>query len=404
MKSIDKTTDGISSLLPNHPIRISNLHNTTIMIKVKKEGIILTKSELEFENEGILNPAVIREGDSVHIFYRAVQLWNQSTIGYCRLDGPLTVAERRSEPLIIPEFEYESHGVEDPRIVKIDDTYYMSYTGYDGINARGALATSKDLVHFTKRGLIVPPISYAHFVYLVESARKVNENYYNNHKFYYQESDPGEKILLWDKNVVFFPRRINGNLVFLHRIRPGIQLVSIKELKDLTPEFWKDYFQHFHDHIVMDPIHKHESSYIGSGCPPIETEQGWILIYHGVEETENGLVYAACAALLDLNDPSKELSRLPEVLFKPDNEWELHGTIDNVCFPTGTTLFGGTLFIYYGAADSCIACASLNLDALITELLANSDNERKSATIDKIVERPKVHALNKSSKNKKNEN
>jgi len=64
------------------------------MIEVKKEGVILSKTELEFENEGVLNPAVIRIGDSVHIFYRAVQLWNQSTIGYCRLDGPLNIAER----------------------------------------------------------------------------------------------------------------------------------------------------------------------------------------------------------------------------------------------------------------------------------------------------------------------
>lgn len=373
------------------------------MIEVRKEGIVLAKSELEFENEGILNPAVIREGDSVHIFYRAVQLWNQSTIGYCRLDGPLNVAERWEKPFIIPEFDYESQGVEDPRIVKIDDTYYMSYTGYDGTNARGALATSKDLLHFTKQGLIVPPITYANFVYLVESAHRVNENYYHNHKFYYQESDPDERILLWDKNVVFFPRRINGNLVFLHRIRPGIQLVSIKELKDLTPEFWKDYFNNFHDHIVMDPIHKHESSYIGSGCPPIETEHGWVLIYHGVEETENGLVYSACAALLDLNDPSKELARLPEVLFKPDNEWELRGTIDNVCFPTGTALFGGTLFIYYGAADSCIACASLKLRDLVNELLANSSVESKHMDVAGTAEIPKAHALHKSSKKQKNE-
>jgi len=371
------------------------------MIEVRKEGIVLAKSELEFENEGILNPAVIREGDSVHIFYRAVQLWNQSTIGYCRLDGPLNVAERWEKPFIIPEFDYESQGVEDPRIVKIDDTYYMSYTGYDGTNARGALATSKDLLHFTKHGLIVPPITYANFVYLVESAHRVNENYYHNHKFYYQESDPDERILLWDKNVVFFPRRINGNLVFLHRIRPGIQLVSIKELKDLTPEFWKDYFNNFHDHIVMDPIHKHESSYIGSGCPPIETEHGWVLIYHGVEETENGLVYSACAALLDLNDPSKELARLPEVLFKPDNEWELRGTIDNVCFPTGTALFGGTLFIYYGAADSCIACASLKLRDLVNDLLANSGVESKHMDVAGTAEIPKAHALHKSSKKQK---
>ena len=370
------------------------------MIDVKKEGIVLTKSGLEFENEGVLNPAVIREGDSVHMYYRAVQVHNQSTIGYCRLDGPMNIAERWTKPLMVPEFDYESHGVEDPRIVKIEDTYYMSYTGYDGTNARGALATSKDLIHFTKHGLIVPTISYPEFVSLLQLGAAVHENYCQNHKFYYQEADAEKKIVLWDKNVIFFPRRINGKLVFLHRIRPGIQLVSINNIEELTENFWRDYFRNFQDHIVMDPVYNHESSYIGGGCPPIETEHGWLLIYHGVETTENRIIYSASAALLDLNDPTKELARLPEVLFKPEHEWELFGEVDNVCFPTGTALFGDTLFIYYGAADSYIACASLKLKALIDELLMNSTSE---PTIIKAVDITNLHKSKSPSKKKKNE-
>jgi predicted GH43/DUF377 family glycosyl hydrolase len=332
---------------------------------------------LEFENEGVLNPAVIREGDSVHLFYRAVRKGNHSSIGYCRLDGPLTVAERWDKPVMVPEFEYESQGVEDARVVKIDDQYYMTYTAYDGINARGALATSIDLWHFTKQGLIVPPITYAEFVYLAESAGKVNENYYHNHKFYYQEADPEKKIMLWDKNVIFFPRKINGKLAFLHRIRPGIQIVFVNSLKELTKEFWKNYFLNLQEHIVLDPVYAHELSYIGSGCPPIETEHGWLLIYHGVEETDRGLIYSACAALLDLNDPSKELARLPYVLFSPEYEWELYGDVNNVVFPTGTALFGNTLFIYYGAADTHIACASVSLSALLAELLTYTIRNEK---------------------------
>jgi len=69
----------------------------------------------------------------------------------------------------------------------------MTYTGYDGTNAQGALATSKDLIHFKKKGIIVSPITYSRFVSLVESGGKVNENYYRNHKFYYEHSDPGKK-------------------------------------------------------------------------------------------------------------------------------------------------------------------------------------------------------------------
>jgi predicted GH43/DUF377 family glycosyl hydrolase len=339
------------------------------MIEVNKTGVLLAPRNLEFESDGVLNPAVIRIGDSVHIFYRAVRKGNHSTIGYCRLDGPLTIAERWDKPIMVPKFDYESQGVEDARIVKIDDLFYMTYTAYDGTNARGALATSKDLRHFTKKGIIVPPITYAQFVFLAESAGKVNRNYYRNHKFYYQKADPERKIMLWDKNVIFFPRKINGNFVFLHRIRPGIQIVSVNNLKELTKEFWEKYFLQMEEDIVMDPIYKHESNYIGGGCPPIETEHGWLLIYHGVEETKIGRVYSACAALLDLNDPSLELARLPYALFSPEYNWELIGEVNNVVFPTGTALFGDTLFIYYGAADSLIACASLKISELLTELL-----------------------------------
>jgi predicted GH43/DUF377 family glycosyl hydrolase len=150
----------------------------------------------------------------------------------------------------------------------------------------------------------------------------------------------------------------------------------VESLKELTKEFWEDYFINLQEHIVLDPVYPHESSYIGSGCPPIETEHGWLLIYHGVEETDHGIVYSACAALLDLNDPSKELARLPYVLFSPEYDWEVFGEVNNVVFPTGTALFGNTLFIYYGAADTTIACASVSLSALLAELLAcSSKNE-----------------------------
>lgn len=109
------------------------------MLRVKREGIILGKTGLWFENEGVMNPAVIADGDMVHLFYRAVRQGNYSTIGYCRLEGPLTVAVRNETPLIVPEYTYERQGVEDPRIVRLDGCYYLTYTAYDGLNARGRL-------------------------------------------------------------------------------------------------------------------------------------------------------------------------------------------------------------------------------------------------------------------------
>lgn len=339
------------------------------MITVKKEGVILKETKLEFENDGVLNPAILQDGNTVHVFYRGVRRGNYSTIGYAKLEGPLNVIDRKQEPLIIPSNEEEVHGIEDPRIVKIEDTYYMTYTAYDGVNALGCYATSIDLIKFEKHGVIVPQLNYHEFNRLTQCNGHLNDKYnrFNVHDDDINVSD--RKNFLSDKNVVFFPRLINGKFTFLHRIRPDIQIASVENLKDLNKDFWTQYLLHFKEHILMTSVHEHEISYIGGGCPPIETKAGWLLIYHGVHDSAQGYVYAACAALLDLDDPTKEISRLPYPLFKPDLQWELSGYVNNVVFPTGTSLFDGRLYIYYGAADKRIAVASVDFEELITELL-----------------------------------
>jgi beta-1,2-mannobiose phosphorylase / 1,2-beta-oligomannan phosphorylase len=348
------------------------------MITVRKEGIILQKTILHFENEGVLNPAAIRDGILVHLLYRAVSEGNHSSIGYCRLDGPLKIQDRKEQPILVPEFDYESHGVEDPRVVKIEDIYYLTYTAFDGVNALGCLATSTDLVHFDKKGIIVPKITYEEFNVLAATKNSMHEKYFrlNEHNAILEKD--GIKMLVWDKNVILFPRKINGKFYFMHRIRPEIQIVlAVEKLEDLTPEYWKNYFINFNDFILLSPKYDHEISYVGGGCPPIETPQGWLIIYHGVKDSLEGYVYSACAALFDLENPILEIARLPYPLFQPQFEWELKGEVNNVCFPTGAVVFDDRLYIYYGAADERIACASVQLSELVNELLSNKKNHEK---------------------------
>ena len=104
------------------------------MITIKKEGVILEKNANAFENEAVSNPGILQEGNTVHIFYRAVRKGNYSTIGYCQLDGPLKVVQRNETPLLSSEFDYESHGIEDPRIVKIIKSldYLLNIRVYEG--------------------------------------------------------------------------------------------------------------------------------------------------------------------------------------------------------------------------------------------------------------------------------
>lgn len=342
------------------------------MVTVKKEGVILDRTELAFENYGVFNPGVIQEGNTVHILYRAARTGNFSTIGYAKLDGPLKVVHRDKHPLLIPYMEESSVGVEDPRVVKIDGVFYITYTAYDGVNALGTLVTSKDFEHFKLEGIITPEVVFDEFKKLAEHTNVVSPKYFRHSRHF----EPDRKIYLWDKDVMFFPRRINGNLVFLHRIRPGIQIVEVKELNLLTKDFWSHYFLNFQDHIILDPIEStFEDAFIGGGCPPIETEQGWIMIYHGVHDTATGYIYSACAALLDLDNPSKMIARLPYALFVPEFDYELDGVVNRVVFPTGTALFDDTLYVYYGATDKCVAVASMSLKELIDELILNPITE-----------------------------
>ncbi len=155
----------------------------------------------------------------------------------------------------------------------------------------------------------------------------------------------------------------------LHRIWPGIQIVYFDHWKDLTKAFWEDYLRNLTDHIVLDPKDLFEVNYIGAGGPPIETEDGWLLIYHGVQETIKGRTYHAKAALLHLDKPEIEISRLPYPLFSPTKKWEKHGIVDNVVFPTGNALFGDDLYVYYGAADKYIGVVKMSLKRILHELL-----------------------------------
>ena len=299
----------------------------------------------------------------LYMFYRAVRKGNFSSIGFCRLEAPFKVVERFDKPFMAPEEDYEKHGMEDPRIVKIDDTYFLSYVAFDGSNALGALATSTELTNFKRQGIIVPKITFDELDKLTQNNISINKKYlfFNN----------GATILA-DKDFVFFPRRINGKLTFLHRIKPDIQITAVNELTDLTPDFWNNYFENLENNIFLVPEYKHEASYIGSGCPPIETKEGWLIIYHGVKVTQKGgFEYSCCAALVDINNPQTELGRLPYPLFKPELDYELKGDVDDVCFPTGTAIIDDTLYIYYGAADELIACASVSVSGLVNELLAN---------------------------------
>jgi predicted GH43/DUF377 family glycosyl hydrolase len=351
------------------------------MLNVEKHSIILSPTEKGFESKAVLNPGVFQEGTTLHFLYRAMQEGEPSTIGYAKTNNPLKIEERQEEPIIKGEFNYESQGVEDAKIVKIDGVYYITYIAYDGINKVGALATSKDLIHFEKQGIITPKTNYHEFESQINfSSQYINPKYHNFYNLFKEigmENDPLRFVRV--RALVLFPRKINRKFALLLSIYPGIQIVYFERFEELTEDFWQDYFENFTNNIILDPKDSFEVNYIGLGCVPIETKEGWLLIYYGVQETTTGIRNFIRAALLDLENPKMVLSRLKKPLFSPCKLAIEKNQICDMVFPTGYALYDNDLYIYYGVQNKVIASASIKLNELLLEL--RTQQKRRDAII-----------------------
>jgi len=322
-----------------------------------KKKLILEKTDNEFEINGVFNPGCYQEGDFVHMFYRAVCSTTNSSIGYAKLNKHNEIIERSNEPIIKRDFDYERHGVEDPRIVKVDDTFYIFYVAYDGKNALTAYATGSDLFNMEKKGIVSPTIKYSEVKKIIHGPQR-----------YIDQADlfiknVGEDVLFWFKDVFLFPEKINGKFYMMIRVLPDIQIISFNNFDEINNDFWINYFfKGLNDSIVIECL---DGRHVGGGCPPIKTPDGWLIIFHSVDSNR---VYHTSVALLDLDNPLKVISRLKEPLFSPTEDWEKEGTVPNVVFATGTAIFDDRLCIYYGAADKRIGVAELSLKELLKKL------------------------------------
>lgn len=345
------------------------------MIKVKREGVIIEPTNREFENQSVLNPGILQIGDTVHMVYRAISKDGTSCLGYARLDGPTRVAERWDEPFMERKTKIESKGIEDPRLMMIDGQVIMTYVAHNGKHAVICYATGKDVFSLKRGGIISPQIPYSKVGKLFRYSSLKDEYYF--FEAYYNEYG-GKGVWLWEKDGVFFPERINGKLALVHRILPDMHMIYADDFKQLRDRmYWTNYLMNLKDHIMLEPEYGFEMRHLGAGAPPIKTKYGWLMIYHGTDESSEGRVYHACAALFDKKNPQKVIARLPYPLFSPGEKYEKNGFVHDVVFPTGTAQFGDRLYIYYGAADTHIGAVSLKMSDLLEELLKNKVKARK---------------------------
>lgn len=334
------------------------------MVAVEDKGVILGPRDNGWESLAVSNPGVIRSDNVNWMFYRAVDCDNVSRIGWAKINGA-EILERGSEPLMEPEHDFEFKGLEDPRVVEVEGKFYMFYAAYDGESARMAYAVSNELPVFKKMGVISAELTYNEAGYIL-GGQNLDEKYTNFAKFHIDNQ--GSQAKLWQKDAFLFPRKFNGKYLMIHRVLPGIQLLEFEDFSELTPDFWRKELEKLSENILLDPVYTWESNNIGGGCPPIETADGWLLIYHAVEFSGGINVYTAGVALADLDNPRKIIGRLKKPLFSPTQVFEKTGVVPFVVFPSGALVENDDLWVYYGAADKVIGAKKISISQLLKAL------------------------------------
>jgi len=294
---------------------------------------ILSPQGTTWESAGTFNPAVIfvrrnvlfqtypfPKPVQVVMVYRAQDASGTSRLGYAESKDGIHFI-RRPEPVLSPETDYEKDGgVEDPRLQRFGDTYYLTYTGYNKKDAQLCLATSLDLIHWDRKGVILP-------------AYKGNWN-------------KG-----WTKSGAVVPIKIDGKywMYWLGTAADKTDQMGLSYSTDLL--HWTE--------ATNTPVLPRRSGMFDSrvvepGPPPFLTPEGIVLIYNGADDN---LVYRVGVAVFDRNDPRKLLSRSDTPIFAPERDWENVGQVPNVVFVEGMVQMKNRFFFYYGAADKYVGVA-----------------------------------------------
>jgi predicted GH43/DUF377 family glycosyl hydrolase len=301
------------------------------LVRSPKNPIIEPRPEIAWEVMATFNPGAAKNGEVIHILYRAVNEHNISSLGHATTTDGETIVDRSLEPALAPVDAWEELGCEDPRITAFDAGFYVFYTAYSRRGPRIALASTYDFWSYERYGLVGPD--------------------YN------------------DKDAALFPQLINGKFAVVHRIEPNIELAfydSIKQMERVSQNpYSKNYLKRIEANTIIKPKWKWEEKKVGIGPPPIRTNAGWIVIYHGVD---SNTVYRAGAALLDLENPFRVIARTPEPILEPEEDFERVGVVPNVVFPEGAVVVKDDLKVFYGGADRICCVASVPMKLLIEAL------------------------------------
>lgn len=319
---------------------------------------IVIPGRFDWRRVATFNPAVIIKEGAFYMLERACSGLEplKCQVGLLKSDDGFAFEHVRDAPVLSPEdFGTPDGTVEDPRVVLIDGRYHMTYVRRNfaptcrpnGIgvpryldatdlpegdlnNYRSGIAVSDDLVHWDDLGLITPPEIH-------------------------------------DRDNILFPEKVGGKYVMLRR---PTEYVGAEYGCD-RPSIWISYSDDLRiwsrPELVASPQQPWEEKKIGAGPPPLATNEGWLMLYHGVT---NNSVYRVGAMLLDRENPGKVRARTPDFIMEPGPYYERCGVIiPNVIFPSANVVKEGLLHVYYGCADTCISVATVPLADLLAHVL-----------------------------------
>ncbi len=290
--------------------------------------ILMPDLNSEWECTNVFNPSVTHHSGLFHMHYRAQGLDWISRIGYAVSEDGIHW-NRLRQPVFVPENGSDARGVEDPRVTAIEGTFYMCYTAR-GIGQQGSADNSQT------GGCIQPMIAKSDNLISWERVGAIVR---------------GED----NKDHLLFPKKSAGSYVAFHRRAPNIWLAYTRDLLNWPEDEMLPLFGPRADNGW-------DSKSVGANGVPIETEHGWIMIYHGYDQSG---VYRFGACLLDRQYPSQVLRRPSSFIFEPEEQWEIRGDRPNVVFSNANPAVDGTVYVYYGGGDHVIGLATCSLEALV---------------------------------------
>lgn len=293
---------------------------------------LLTAQDIPYPANTVFNAGAAKIDDETLLLIRVEDRRGFSHLTVARSDDGITGWRVDSQPAFIPSPETnpeETWGIEDARITYIEELqkWAVVYTAYSDHGPLASVALTKDFKTFERLGPATSP-----------------EN----------------------KDAALFPARFNGRYAMLHRPVTACSTASADVWISFSPDL-----KHWGGHRALLRARGGgwwEGGKIGLGPPPLQTSEGWLILYHGVRQSVSGSIYRLGLALLDTEDPTRVIRRSPEWVFGPSAPYERSGDVHNVVFPCGWLLEGDEIKLYYGGADTCIALAFASLKEILEYL------------------------------------